>query len=96
MPKMTAIEAVEFFDYGYGQAELQYIWKNGCQPIAQIEALGCSRGEARRLWNARPKNEAEWRTLKNDIRRIRARNDELEKKMPYTLEDAQRLDAEDA
>lgn len=94
--KMTPIEAVEFFDYGYAQAELQYIWENGCLPITEIMDLGCSRGQAQRLWNARPKNKAEWLGLEADILVTRARNDALGLKQPYTLEDRLALDAIEA
>jgi hypothetical protein len=55
----------------YTQGELQSIWRWPTEPIAEIQALGYERGEAMRLWSARPKDEAEWQTLANDMRRLR-------------------------
>jgi hypothetical protein len=76
LKRMTAIEALEFAGKrgdGYAQAELQAVWEQPSQPIAEIKSIppGFTEHEARRLWNARPRNKEEKEKLEQEIRQLR-------------------------
>jgi hypothetical protein len=69
---------------------MQLIWGGSDAPVNEIKALvNCSEGKARQYWNARPKTDAEWSAVNQQIKEIRAKNDKKGKKQPYNIRRAQ-------